>query len=596
MNKSGRKQNLAGFSISVIMILLIIFSIPTNAMKLISVNVSKPVNFNDQPVRVSMIIQKESLEVIQPASIYAVIDNTYQSTRTINCTLLSGFDVESNASNIEELGYGYGYLNINSSIWGYGYGYGYGHGHENSTGYFMCTFEFANLDIGNYSRIDAYINNHLIGTENISLSVINHLLISNINAMPGSTSTLITFDTNIPANTTVRFNEHGNTSIMQISNSSLSTQHAFMLTNLKAGTSYDYIITSCNEYECVSSQIRNFTTHNQNIIGDASTINSNRDVEVYINGGLYNPANYYDGQVDVKIIDMNGHGIEFYHNLGKSSLNLTNISMLFGENFLAAKGFTNNATFFVEKDKGHLYCNVHLTHQFGNASNLTNWFLVENVDDLGNICAVHDVSGSTAEDYNVPPVIVTDRYIEASPNEIITLSASESYDIDGDIVSYRWYDDGYRLLSTASEFRTVFNEGIHNITLYVFDNGGLSAAENITIKVSKEFLKIKGERTVLVNSIRIDNSVDISADNILHTVATVYNNMGEDMHNLKFSVMIPGLGIYHTSAINLNKGKSAVITNNFELPKDIAPGEYDVRFTISNDLVKRTKHSTIIIK
>ena len=169
-------------------------------------------------------------------------------------------------------------------------------------------------------------------------------------------------------------------------------------------------------------------------------------------------------------------------------------------------------------------------------------------------------------------------------------------DIDGDIVSYRWYNDGYRLLSTASEFRTVFNEGIHNITLYVFDNGGLSAAENITIKVSKEFIKIKGKRTVLVNSIRIDNSVDISADNILHTVATVYNNMGEDMHNLKFSVMIPGLGIYHTSAINLNKGKSAVITNNFELPKDIAPGEYDVRFTISNDLVKRTKHSTIIIK
>jgi len=81
-------------------------------------------------------------------------------------------------------------------------------------------------------------------------------------------------------------------------------------------------------------------------------------------------------------------------------------------------------------------------------------------------------------------------------------------------------------------------------------------------------------------------------------VFTVYTG-GEDglvQENVKVRAYILELGLLATSDgpfdVGVSKHKSTLI---FELPEDTPPGCYTVRFTISNDNVKRVKHRFICV-
>lgn len=67
-------------------------------------------------------------------------------------------------------------------------------------------------------------------------------------------------------------------------------------------------------------------------------------------------------------------------------------------------------------------------------------------------------------------------------SEIVTLNGSGSFDSDGSIASYEWYE-GATLLATGVSPIVVFSLGAHTVTLVVTDNEGLSASDSVQISI-----------------------------------------------------------------------------------------------------------------
>jgi len=66
--------------------------------------------------------------------------------------------------------------------------------------------------------------------------------------------------------------------------------------------------------------------------------------------------------------------------------------------------------------------------------------------------------------------------------EVVVLDASQSYDPDGNIVSYEWYE-GSTLKAQGEIGRLTLFEGVHKIILKVTDDDGATAVDTITVKV-----------------------------------------------------------------------------------------------------------------
>jgi prepilin-type N-terminal cleavage/methylation domain-containing protein len=72
--------------------------------------------------------------------------------------------------------------------------------------------------------------------------------------------------------------------------------------------------------------------------------------------------------------------------------------------------------------------------------------------------------------------------VETGP-PVVTLNASESVDPDGLALSYKWWEDGTLLSTTAQQFSTeVAAKSTHTFKLEVTDPGGLSSTEELTRK------------------------------------------------------------------------------------------------------------------
>lgn len=89
-----------------------------------------------------------------------------------------------------------------------------------------------------------------------------------------------------------------------------------------------------------------------------------------------------------------------------------------------------------------------------------------------------------------PPVAVAnaDKEILSAPGDVI-LDGSYSYDIGGNIASYKWYD-GATLIGTSSILVATLGYGVHNITLVVTDNDGLESSAQVTVTVTANTLPI----------------------------------------------------------------------------------------------------------
>jgi glucose/arabinose dehydrogenase len=87
----------------------------------------------------------------------------------------------------------------------------------------------------------------------------------------------------------------------------------------------------------------------------------------------------------------------------------------------------------------------------------------------------------------IPPVAKAGNDITAPVSHLnhahVTLDGSASYDPDGFIVSYNWSEAGITISSAVKE-TVELTEGVHDITLTVTDNDGLSSSDNIRVNIT----------------------------------------------------------------------------------------------------------------
>jgi PKD repeat protein len=125
-----------------------------------------------------------------------------------------------------------------------------------------------------------------------------------------------------------------------------------------------------------------------------------------------------------------------------------------------------------------------------NASSFSRKFIVGdhivllNVTDPDGMWSTEEVTFKVIKANTVPtpfirsPEDFSSHYVD----EIITLSANGSYDLDGDLLSYIWESDISGFLSEQMEVYLYLIEGEHKITLTVND-GNMSLSTNVTIYV-----------------------------------------------------------------------------------------------------------------
>lgn len=93
---------------------------------------------------------------------------------------------------------------------------------------------------------------------------------------------------------------------------------------------------------------------------------------------------------------------------------------------------------------------------------------------------------------SIPPVAKIDVNVsEISIDQPVTLSASNSTDDDGTIVSYEWYDESNNLIGSSKDITYSFaTVGTHNITLKVKDNDNLESSVTGTFNIKPKLLSI----------------------------------------------------------------------------------------------------------
>ncbi|MFH1013557.1 MAG: right-handed parallel beta-helix repeat-containing protein, partial [Thermoplasmatota archaeon] len=115
--------------------------------------------------------------------------------------------------------------------------------------------------------------------------------------------------------------------------------------------------------------------------------------------------------------------------------------------------------------------------------NVTNWF--QWATQIFSFSTMNRPSEEPEEVKNVPPVAVLANSYAGYPNERIFFNGGRSYDIDGQIVAYRWlFGDG-----TTSQEQSVSHvystTGSYSVTLSVSDNEGASSSTTKTVVIVK---------------------------------------------------------------------------------------------------------------
>jgi len=110
-----------------------------------------------------------------------------------------------------------------------------------------------------------------------------------------------------------------------------------------------------------------------------------------------------------------------------------------------------------------------------------------------------------------------------SPGENITLNATKSYDVNGEIINYNWSmynietpENVIYLDSKVINYYIWYEQGVFNISLFVEDDDGYN--NTLTKKITVSILKI-GDITTNMNNINfsIENHGNKTADNVTWT-------------------------------------------------------------------------------
>lgn len=130
-----------------------------------------------------------------------------------------------------------------------------------------------------------------------------------------------------------------------------------------------------------------------------------------------------------------------------------------------------------------------------------------------------DIAVSSSNTIPVPVVRTVDG--EVPLNQGVTFDASESYDPDGDQLTYAWKDSDGKLLSAEAKIDRLFNsEGTHTMTLYITDEKGGVATKNISVKVTRHGNATpSGDQPPVVET-KVDGNdvdlIDVNSGDVVH--------------------------------------------------------------------------------
>ena len=182
---------------------------------------------------------------------------------------------------------------------------------------------------------------------------------------------------------------------------------------------------------------------------------------------------------------------------------------------------------------------------------------------------------------NQIPNIDVSNIINAFEGELVNLDASKSFDVDGEIVSFKW-SEGNSILSEDETFvKNDFTLGTHIITLVISDDKGAKASDEIIVNINKKIenkapiAKAGNDRSIKEGeSISFDGSLSTDSDGEIVSYQWTYK--GLSLSNEKtFTKNDFEVGT-HTITLEVtdNKGSSSSDTLVVEVTKDIVIDEY----------------------
>ncbi|WP_458701348.1 PKD domain-containing protein [Sulfurospirillum sp. 1307] len=163
------------------------------------------------------------------------------------------------------------------------------------------------------------------------------------------------------------------------------------------------------------------------------------------------------------------------------------------------------------------------------------------IDSRGQGFSVRCIQDESSIISNQAPIANPGEDQTAYEGNVVTLSAANSTDSDGNITSYEWSENGVVLSNDMNFTKDDFSVGTHTITLKVTDNNSASSYATATVTVN-EFPK----EEPIISSIYIPFHKEITPKNL-----NVYFKAGDNINTNDLSISIDDTII--TDGVSLNK-------------------------------------------
>ncbi len=217
--------------------------------------------------------------------------------------------------------------------------------------------------------------------------------------------------------------------------------------------------------------------------------------------------------------------------------------------------------------------------------------LIDYPNDLGCLAA-----GDTSEQQ--APVANAGADQTVNVNTQVNFSGSNSFDIDGNIVSYLWnFGDNTTGLGVNAN-HTYTLPGIYTVTLTVTDNNGLTSTDTLIVTVNQVSGNLAGntEGTGIEHDFSIVSAVvkgDFKPGNKITLLLKVRND-GDTNENIDFDVYVSDLLIHKTyTGYLVREGDSEYINLDLILPKDFDVKNYVIKIVAHNKYDENTKYVNV---
>ena len=235
----------------------------------------------------------------------------------------------------------------------------------------------------------------------------------------------------------------------------------------------------------------------------------------------------------------------------------------------------------------------HPEYDYEDEGNYTAQLCVED-DDGAQAC---DTAEVTIERNQAPVAEANGPYVYEL-NETVQLNSSGSYDPDGSLLVYEWYIDSDGFVDSYDENPLVNygQAGEYDVELCVEDDEGARDCDTAVVLISED-LSNDPRRIIFIDGIRfMVDELEVEPGDELPIHVAIENIGSYDIKNIKISAAILEFGEYVPCTefeFEMRNKESQIIT--LVIPEDAQPGWYDVRFTVSDDDVRRVKHRDFLV-